>query len=291
MSNQLFSNQNELVDLQCAKNQLYREAVQYNSFALSLAILSALVIPFLALLFPEQKFIWSTAGGILGLLAAFAIKDFSKNKKFKAAQMQELFDTKLYNIEWNKSLAKTKPSQHEIASAVNKNKVKQPKDFKEWYRDYSNLEPSLAALHCQRENLYWDKRQRKAYFRILLSLSLAVVVLGIILMPVFSLSTQDYFFNIFFPQSGLVIYFLKIAIPHWTKAQDLDRKYSSIQAEMESIKQQGNVPSSKLREIQDFIFESRITGEVTPSWFYNIYNKTTGLQKTITDASKIENQI
>ena len=285
--NNLYTKQNEIAELQCAKNQLYREAVNLNSIALSLVIITAFVFPILTLLFPELKIILAIIGGVFGIVSGLGFKNISNKKVREAAKMQELFDVTLFGIDWNRSLVKGMPSEHEIQDAVDNNKKKKPSDFKDWYRDYTPHSQNMAALFCQQENLFWDSKQRKAYFQLLVNIAVLILALGIGLAFIFKLTPLDYLLSILFPQSGLVLYILiKIAFPHLSSAKKLNQEFSTVNRIAEKAKIKGEISSEELREIQDFIFESRKNSQVTPSWFYNLYKRRARLQEKLTKTAE-----
>jgi len=279
--NELFVKQNDLAYLQCAKNQLYREAESWNNVALYSTIAGAIIFPILAILFPENNEVYASLGGVFGLVAGIGIKNLSQKKQLQATKVQELFDKKLFQIEWNKSLAGPEPAGHLIEEAIKRNKKKKPSDFKKWYNDYHSLSPNLAALYCQMENLFWDNRQRKAYFRFLLFPSLIVLLAGVIYAITAQLPLASYALNILVPQLGLVIYLGTVAYNHFAASQALNRKFIEVHEVAQKAREKGDVSKAELREIQDFIFRSRSETAVTPSWFYEKYNNWAKMQETI----------
>lgn len=290
--NDLFARQNEapFLQLQSAKNQLYREAEGWNNLALGLTIFSAVIFPVLALCIPQCQDWLAGLGGIVGLASGLGLKSFTERKRFKAAQMQEKADVQLFGIPWNKSLGETPPAEIEVTNAANNNKKKKPAYFLNWYSDYGQLSPNMAALRCQQENIYWDGSQRRAYFRLLSFIGAVIFLAGILLAFFLDMVPSQYFLAVLLPQSGLLIYIGKVAYLHHKTTDELELKFEQTKLISSKAEKSGDVTTETLRDIQDFIFKKRFQGVMTPEWFYEQYKKRKAMQEKISTAAKQINQ-
>ena len=164
------------VEQLAAQRQLYREAKRVGAIRFWISLTLALA----SFLLP---YIWSSGTSWLraftGLWLIFdraVFRGLAKNLHSRAALIQEVFDTTVLLLPWNKVAAKEKPIHEYIVSAARRF-VAQKGDresLRNWYPDVSCLPLPLARLVCQRTNVVWDGQLRRRYSTMVLLFTLGL---------------------------------------------------------------------------------------------------------------------
>lgn len=122
-------------------------------------------------------FVWTP------ILAGFATPLLRRQLR-KAVELQEIFDTQVFGLSWNKGLAGDRASNAEInrlGLKLKPNSKRMRNILEGWYDDTAGIPYPLDVLACQEQNLGWDLRLRSRY-RNLIKLALIVwFFLGLIL--------------------------------------------------------------------------------------------------------------
>jgi len=227
----------------------------------------------------EEYLPFFTFGALL--LAAgeyWYLKTLSK-KRAQAARIQEMFDGKLFQLEWNKFSAGKLPRSAIIATAAAR--LKRKKGEWEKLRDwYSSAKPELPLAHarllCQRENLAWDSDLRRTYAVCILGLILAATILLFLTALKLNLGMANFFgvpIILFLPLFTLG---LSHAWAQWKVAQRGAELHEALEEVLEGIthgKSEDSILMQAARNLQNEIFHQRADNIPVWNWFYNALKK------------------
>lgn len=280
--NQIPQRQNEdrFLQLLAAQRQLYDEEKKgmtiWTGIATALAILGtgaiAIMQPFTPLL------TWITLMVVVG---EFAVVPSIMNRRKNAAKIQEIFDCELLDIEWNQVLAGSKPEPEVILSAAQKFREHRNPDewekLKDWYSPtVGNLPLPKARIACQKENIWWDSRLRRAYARWVFLVT-GIVFFAIITIGIGTKWTLAQFFQgpllLTLPALALG---LKHGYDHYKSANRLDELKRVVDELWKDVSRETvshEVLAQRTRQLQDEIFRHRSENPPVFSWFYKKLQK------------------
>lgn len=260
-----------------AQRQLYAEAKILSNYQFIFCIFFPIAIPFVKLLTPSN-----TVGlGLITLLSILIIilnvyffERSIKYKKEKAARFQEIFDSNVLEIEWNRALCGPRDKAIQDIEDIFKRYTKKNKslnDLKDWYSiEYSNVDIFAGRIMCQRVNTTWD-----SYLRNVFQIFLRLLFLGcILIIGVVSIIRNDIVVNtlvsIIAPIIPLFLYVYKQHFENKATISRLDKL--SYRAEDLWEKVLNNVDSSTLttcsRKLQNDIYKHRESALLIWDWFY-----------------------
>ncbi len=280
--NQIPQRQNEdrFLQLLAAQRQLYDEEKKgmtiWTGIATALAILGtsaiAIMQPFTPLL------TWITLMVVVG---EFAVVPVIVNRRKNAAKIQETLDCELLDIEWNQVLAGSKPEPEVILSATQKFREHRNPDewekLKDWYSPtVGNLPLPKARIACQKENIWWDSRLRRAYARWVFLVT-GIVFFAIITIGIGAKWTLAQFFQgpllLTLPALALG---LKHGYDHYKSANRLDELKRVVDELWKDVSRETvshEVLAQRTRQLQDEIFRHRSENPPVFSWFYKKLQK------------------
>jgi predicted pore-forming effector associated with SMODS systems len=122
-------------------------------------------------------FIWTP------ILAGFATPLLRRQLR-RAVELQEIFDTQVFGLSWNKGIAGDQPSNaeiHHLGQKLKPSSKRMRHILEGWYDNMAGIPYPLDVLACQEQNLSWDL-QLRARYRNLITLALTIwFILGIII--------------------------------------------------------------------------------------------------------------
>lgn len=185
--NGFYEKQNEphMLKLLAGQRQIYSDvkAILMKSFCAGVVIPSVLSFIFFVMSFypgftaPWVKTLLTIYGLAFFIINHFILEHISNCKK-KAARIQEEYDTRLFDMEWNDILAgKETPISECMEYAQKYLDAEGNKHIRDWYLN-SPLKVSslLMVLLCQSKNMSWDANLKRKT-SMLLSIVLAVNIL------------------------------------------------------------------------------------------------------------------
>jgi hypothetical protein len=131
-----------------------------------------------------------------------------KRLKQLAAQVQETFDCKLFDLAWHETKIGEKPSREiitENSSAYFNRRAKDPK-VKDWYSPcVSEVSLPAARMICQRLNVGWNARQRRSYANWLLVFIKLLILIPILITRIRNMFVADALLSFAVPLSPALI--------------------------------------------------------------------------------------
>lgn len=274
--NSIFKTQNHQKQLErlAAQRELY-------SFAKKLALfqlLSTVIIPVaLAVisLFQVNLAIISAIYGVCIFIGDISlIEPAIKQKRIKAAKIQELFDCDV--LELPKSPLKTVDDitveevliHHDAHVKIKTNIEK----IKNWYPKSIEVLPiSLARIVCQRTNCWWDSRLREKYAIFLKYFGIGVFALIVII----GLLTNQALIELTLIASGLIPFFqfcIRQCNEHNEAASRLDELVRFANTLWTSaLTRKDDEIDANSRRLQDEIFEHRSKSPLILDFYYKLF--------------------
>ena len=208
-------------------------------------------------------------------ITSFLINLSVARMKEKAAKIQELFDTDVLALSWNKVLANEPPDPEEILPLSKRYKETKEGDLKSLYGWYSpsisELPDYAAKIVCQRANITWDSALRKRFSNLVVVLAV-LCSLALIAAAVYQKVSLNFFIlNIVFPILPLALF----AYEQKKQNDDALRNMASLRGYIEEAwdtAQSSDGDSNKLstltRCVQDGIYTHRKSAPLIFDWFY-----------------------
>ena len=305
MKNNLYEKQSadKFLNLFAATSQVYDEGKRSNTILLLVTLIGAIFLPIFLLFFNNFADSLSWIVGAIGVIVTLYIGSSPKKKKEIGAKIQEQFDTELYGLSWNEDLVGPPMDKNYInekamkfgADKIESLKNNSPNQQWKWYGDYSNLDTNHAVLYCQKENLYWDQRQKGEYARFLGWCAFGVIIFGILLYAFYAQSkgTIDLFVylkEVLFVQSPLLVHLISMFNQNRTNSIKLGSEMEHAQRIQEEHKDSDSIDNKVLRSVQDTIYRNRSTGMLVPTWYYKWKTKKK-FQKVLDKTAKDANQL
>lgn len=185
-----------------------------------------------------------------------------------AARIQQLFDTTLYQLEWEDWLCGDKPNADDIRKYANE--IPSSEKFTDWYDKRMNqVSLKVATIICIRSNVSYDSRLRTQCKKWILTGTVIVALVSFL----FNFSRNETFMNILLYQ---VAPLCPIVIWGWDIHQQFNKNLSSlerIRKKLDDALEKGKaekVTNKQLCQLQNMLFLYRKSNCLIPDWIYNL---------------------
>jgi len=241
----------------------------------SITILLAVIAPIIFIYSPEKINTFGVIGAIWTLIA-FLIGYIERWLVKRAATIQEVFDTELYQINWNQISYGEKQIPHEYINGITENFTNSDLEFefKNWYEGIENIEKPISILLCQRQNIVWDFKLRDIYAYIVIFILIINFIIGLLLFSYTGETLVNYLIGLILPSLSANILGIEEAIGHLNiskRKKDLSNKLVTLINQVRKKKRV--IENTDLREIQNVIFEERLKAPLIPDFIYNFLKK------------------
>lgn len=279
MMNNRFEKQNEDYMLKCllAQRQEYSTAKKINTVALVLVIISV-VFAILTTLFDNQLLLAiSNLTAICIIVANKFIDKYVMCLKKRGAELQQYFDAHFFTflLDWPRLIWNNIPNQTDVERKIANIKSEDMSEVRNWYSDYSKLDPVHQVFYCQVENIGWDIKLRKKYKWFVLCIVLIVVLfyIAIFLIGDFNIIKIINILALFVP-----LFEHNIGICY-SISRDITR-LSKVEEKRRKIEKKLSVGVSNKKEhlaaltiFQNCIMYNRAEATLIPDWFYKLTQK------------------
>ncbi|MEN5232526.1 S-4TM family putative pore-forming effector [Sphingobacterium faecium] len=294
MDSTIFTRQNEARNIAklAAQKQIYISAKRIFMIQLIITVPCIVILTILKLLLSLFLNIditeWIIICAIsITLIDLLLLNPLIAERRKNAAKVQESFDCSVYDINWNKIFANSKPS-NDLIYKFEREFKKSGKDFNklyDWYPvELASMPHNRAIVLCQKTNLSYDSALRKKFINLVLITAFSTLLL----LFIFGL-LQNYTLKSFLIQlcaSFLPIIYLAIKI---TKEQNKTLKSSDeLQGAIDAVLEKDVIDSNDIRQIQDRIFCHRKDSALVPEFFYS--KKRNGLETEMHDIASAYQQ-
>lgn len=198
-----------------------------------------------------------------------------KHLKGVAAGIQELFDCRVLNIEWNSTLVSKKPSSEFIDNkSLEFFKTNDNSKLLNWYsKKISPLNSNLSTLICQSTNCTYDAKFRKLVnFRLLL-IALFTFLVILVVSAFNDLTLKSFFTNVLIPSLPVFLLAWKVYITNNENLQELIDISNKIDKHLSNKNINSNIDDIEIRKIQDRIYHSRKSRNLLPDWVFFKFRK------------------
>jgi hypothetical protein len=273
-------NQEKYIRYLAAQRQLYDENKVWEGVLLLLPVVLAILgsAAFLAIgwAFVSPLLTWATWVYALG--EVFVFPYFTSGRRSEAAKIQELFDCELLELPWNDALGE-KPYPQNIYKAfqrfVKSEKSNTLDNLKNWYTTPpldDQMPIALARLVCQRQNIWWDSEQRRAYARGIIAASILFFFFLITIGIVADWSFRQFLQGPLALSITVLIVGIKHALGHYKAAKRLDELHNRVDLLVQAAANKVNetILSQNSRDLQTEIFHHRSENPSVFTWYYNL---------------------
>lgn len=188
----------------------------------------------------------------------------------QAVAIQELYDTRLFHLPWNESLAGAPPPPEDIVAAARH--IKTTRRYLEWYSiDLRGVPWPADVLLCQRQSMAWSRRDHRAYSTFLGIVTLGVVFGGLTVAIALHMSIGEYLIKVFLPSSPALLDTSELAVAHWRHADARHRAERRVEELWHIYRTRpADVPVDECRRVQDAAFVLRRSAPRVPGLFYRL---------------------
>lgn len=197
-------------------------------------------------------------------------------KKEEASKIQELFDTEVFNLDWDEINIGEKPDISSILDKKDKFNKKNPNfvGFNNWYtQKAANYNYPKSIILCQQQNLHWDNYLRKQ----MLSYSTYILYLMIFLVVLFwfinDLTFRSFVVNVASVLLPMIIFLAKLKNEHSISIAENNRLKSANESMIRELDIFNNdsIIISKCRTFQTAIFTYRKTVRPIPDFMHRLF--------------------
>lgn len=204
-------------------------------------------------------------GAAAGLWVLFArtLFDWLERTTFEcAATAQEQFDSALFALPWNASIAGNRIADEDIADAARRAGVA---DVRDWYPAAADrlAWPANVAV-CQRASAAWGRRTNNAYAFVVAAAGIAWLLVTVAVALAVDASLAAYLLGLFLPSQPALMDALAI----WRTHREIARRKERVERAAEDLLLAGEVTAEACRGIQDQVFEIRRQPPRVPNFFY-----------------------
>jgi len=276
MPNNIPAQQNlaEFIDLLRASRQIYSDAKRNGMAQLVLSLSSAVGGPLLSAVFPAVK-AWAGLYAVGALLIDLIfLEPAAKKKQETGARVQELFDTRLYGMPWNRVKVGPPPDPETLAEMATKSKHKHPDDklLQDWYPAAVGAIPiEYARLICQRSNMRWDWALRRNFCVIYLILLIVVWLAGAGYALAAGYNMEGFVLSVVVPLLPAAVQIWREYKKHEESAKDSERAKEYLEGLWDRAMKE-NLPPEELlhqaRLLQDEVYDRRRRAPTVPEILY-----------------------
>jgi hypothetical protein len=261
----------ENIELLAAQRKLYSSSKRV--FNIRACIVLVLVtVSFIPIDARIKPFI-GLASIVFLFLDMFLLEKIEDKRRNLAARIQELFDTRVLDLDWNILIIGSKPDYESICEFYEKYKKQKKRDLSElmrWYAvDVCSIEFSTARALCQRSNIIWDYKQRVKVLNWIIMYLVLQTIGAIFTSMALELSLNDFIVISFLPLLPSYRLYIKRIDLHMQAYKRLE----ALKSEADKLINESNSLSEsdlkwRFRTLQDAIFNHRKSAPAVPDWTY-----------------------
>ncbi|THH37817.1 S-4TM family putative pore-forming effector [Neolewinella litorea] len=205
------------------------------------------------------------------IILSIVVKRFIKAHTNNGAIIQEMFDTRLFGLEWNDILI---PKPILDSDIVSLSKKQDDKFLLNWYPVEIDQVPNkdVQILLCQRSTMAWDANIKARFILVYMLLFVLYYLLYIVIGTKNDLNLYEI---ILFAAPSFS--FMRTSITEMIEiSKQVQRQREVIQRtsnviEKYSLDQHVEIKNSTLRQVQDSIYLNRVSRAKVPNWLYWLF--------------------
>ncbi len=280
-------NSPEQIEKLVAQRCLYSRAKMIYGVLAASSMLAPIAWPLIVGWHPAMR-VWAAVYGLcIALVDLVLLEALQRRWQKTAALIQESFDCEVLRIPWN-DLRAGKPIDPEtIADAALCRSRGAKAELHDWYPpSVDQLPLSLARLLCQRCNLHWDKRLRRAYAWWLIAALVVVTIAGVVIATAQHWTFEFFIMGLAAPLVPGVVWVTR----EWKRQEQVCSDADRVQSHLEKLWTSavaGKVGEPELgfetRSLQDEILDRRQRSPLVFDWFHHLLLRR--FQVTMTDGA------
>ena len=256
-------NQSAQIEYLVAQRSLYSKAKVIHGVEVFLAVPVVVILSVISAILPEILPWVALYGLIVTMIDYSFLEQLQNDLKKKAAQIQELFDCKVLELDWPTWKIPHRPDPEDIfvEYANYSGKHSDLKPFYDWYPlAVGKLPLTKARIVCQRTNVWYDSSLRHRYTSVIaILLVLYCIIISLIGLSQ-GLTLEKFILGVVTPLSPALYWGIREYRSQTDAALDLDRLKDYSELLIDEIGK-GNpspqVAAMKSRFFQDEIYEHR----------------------------------
>lgn len=282
MPNDIPERQNEqrYLDLNAGFSQAYDNVATVGAWQTTIVVGTAILIPLINFFYPQFQAVglWIS---VVVIVMEFAFEFIVKHYQTLGAKIQELYDTELFQIPWNKIKAGSEPITERIVALTNRFKALHANDqqrmvrLRDWYPPSAGELPiSLGRLVCQRSSMVWDSNLRGTYCLCYLGLAVLMLIGAGTYIVSLNLSAEDAMKSVVAPLAAATIKIMRGFFKHRDSAATSEKAWQSLTNTWQQA-MKGTLSDDELdrdaRFLQNELLERRLNSARIPDWFYRYH--------------------
>ncbi|MDQ2148125.1 S-4TM family putative pore-forming effector [Alcaligenaceae bacterium C4P045] len=266
-----------MLNLLRARTLIYRRAkiVQAAGLVLSLVFpIFSLIVS--ALVLPSKPFIAFSAL-MFSFLEVLLLDRWHRSQLKNAAKLQEDFDCTVLQMDWNAFLVGNRIDPEDVfADACKKLSDEDEQRLINWYPlAVKELPLHLARLVCQRTNLWYDSALRQRYRHVLLTGCVMLIAAAGVLSLAIDHTMTTFVLSTLAPMTPVMIWALRECNRQAATIEFLDRLNDEVKKLWDRSRNGASEQeiTVKSRELQDAIFNHRVSSPLIFDWVYNLMRR------------------
>ncbi|MFE7838459.1 S-4TM family putative pore-forming effector [Streptomyces sp. NPDC057474] len=267
-------NSPEMLLLLRAATTSHRRAQRLVSAHLAVSVLLAGTAT-LGVFVPAMQTPVTLAGFVWAVVHVVGAPAWTAPELRRAALVQEMFDVRLFGIEWNQVLAGSPPPGHEVSRVARRYRGAESRLY-DYYEidEMDELDHPLDVLACQLQNLGWGARVRRRYAATVLAFLAVWSATGVGVAAARSMSVAELLLQWFVPSLGLLLTGMDIVITQRDTATAREHTQAVLLERIHTYASRGapaaDVPQLLFlaRQIQDVLLSTRLRQTRVPNWFF-----------------------
>mgnify|MGYP000131347685 CR=1 FL=1 len=261
----------EMMRLIWARDETYRAAKHTQGWFVFGTAAVPVIGAFTSGFWPDLKPALALFSLMLLFLDVGLLDRLQKERLKLGAKLQEEFDTKAFELPWNKFVAGDKVAPEDVTEAASAPiPAKRQKEIETWYEAcVSQIPIAYGRLVCQRTNIAYDSRLRRRYGNWLFG---SILVLAIILL-VADVLLDTKFTDVILGLS-MITPMLAWALREHRKQLDTCNSLQNLQSEFKTVWNNALEGASEeelkvsSRQLQDAIYQHRASAPLVFDWVY-----------------------
>lgn len=254
-----------------AQKQLYSHAKRLLTFQVILTVFIVVILSLVSLKYDISSY-FSMYCVIITFIDILFINSAIDDYKEKASQIQEFFDTDIFNLEWNSLIEKPDHSLIFRFSEIYKKTNKDFSKLKNWYPEsISKISTDDAIIICQRSNCNYDTSIRSGFAKLSAGVSFFAIILIIISSSIRGVTVENLFSSMLLPLLPVIAFTVSRYRENNSSLISLNKLYSfACDAWSKSINEKCDGIKPLARQIQDKIYDNRKNSPLIFDWYYNL---------------------
>jgi len=260
-----------------AQSQLYTDAKMIQRIRFLASGFAVTLLAYLGNILDAQYTIYLTLLSIcIVLFDEFILNNRIQSLIELAATIQDEFDCSVLNISHNTvKVNRTNINENVQKYSMRfnkKNGIEEMQRFYNWYSGVNNNEDLKARIVCQQQNCWWNSVLQEKYITILKNTTFLVFGILIVISVFNDLSFSRVISSVVNPLIPMTVIVLRII----TNSNKSRKGLNGVKKKLENLFEQcGNIENEKvrseMRNLQDMIFDNRISTPLVPDYIYKKY--------------------